>query len=57
MTVINKAIDRYADFCEVNGLIYQQPSSEDTIINKNKVILRNQNGILAQYNIEKDEIT
>ena len=56
MEVINKAIDRYADFCEVNGLVFQQPSLGDTTMNKKKVILRNLNGILARYHIDTDEI-
>jgi hypothetical protein len=53
---ITEAIDRYAEFCECNGLVYQQPSLEDTTVTKKKVILRNLNGVLARYDVEKDEI-
>jgi len=51
-----KAVAAYPAYCNDNGIIFQQPSSNESVIGDKYVRLCNLNGLLAIYVITSGEI-
>lgn len=54
--ILSKAIDAYYRFCDENGFLYQEPSSAYSEVINGGAILRNVQGFLGKYSVEKDTI-
>lgn len=50
------AVDAYSEYCDDNGIIFQQPCAEDSFTDEDYVYLYNVNGQLAKYKIATKEI-
>jgi len=54
--LLDKAVDAYKQYCEDNGIIFQQPCMYSSTIGRIYVHLNNTNGLLAKYVIKTGEI-
>lgn len=52
----SKAVEAYADYCEGNNYIFQQPSKVDSEEKRGIVYLRNVRGPLARYSVKQGRI-
>jgi hypothetical protein len=50
------AVKAYADYCEVNNYIFQQPSRVDSEEKRGIIYLRNVRGPLARYSVKQGKI-
>ncbi|MDR2005320.1 MAG: hypothetical protein LBQ74_20040 [Prevotella sp.] len=54
--LLDEAIMAYNDYCEDNGIIFQQPCKYSSETGRKYVYLNNTNGLLAKYDIKTKEI-
>ncbi len=51
------AVSAYYQYCNDNGIIFQQPCPYSSVVGRKYVYLNNINGLLARYIIASGEIT
>jgi hypothetical protein len=56
LELYQEACDAYFQWCDLTGLAQAQPGKDDSEVDQNYVYLRNADGLLAKYDIEKKQI-